>query len=271
MARAPRSNSRSTGGRRRTRARGPSDDPVFDAEIDAATAQGRPIDMGRAQPNPPRRGRRTAAGPEVPQDEPSAPSAASPVASPAAVVAQITAAGGEGYVKEYELRTLHRLLMRNTRLEVIARAMNKSISEIQRLRRVLYSRLKHEAQNMDMLTHAGRTMAFFGEIRGAALRDATADGVSLMGRMRSYEVAIHAEMGLHKFLQVAGFYSSAKFLPKSDTQDPAQRDADMIQNLMRTVIDPTLDDAAADALMDRIVADRQDANYTDTDTETNLL
>lgn len=195
-----------------------------------------------------------------------------PVADPAAVIASLTAAGGEGYVKEYELRTLHRLLMRNTRIEIIARAMDKSVTEVIRLRRILFRRLRMEASNVDMLTHAGQTMAFFNEIAGMAMRIATDDNVQPISRLAAMREARGAITDKVTFLKTAGFYSTTKYTPKIDETDPAARQAENTARMLRAIIDPTMDEQAKNDLLDQIAAEAsEDLSSVDYDNDTQIL
>jgi hypothetical protein len=176
----------------------------------------------------------------------------------------------DSYQKEHELRLLHKFLMRGTRVEVIARALNKTLDEVRRMRRTLWRRLRAEAENLDMLTHAGRTMSYYDEVRAMALRTASDTQVSAVSRMRALEVSLRAEGDKHNFLYRAGFYSATKYTPKQDATDDRSRDANLLARMAQAIVDPTMDDDTVRDLMEQLARDRGLEDLDD-DMDVNLL
>lgn len=254
---------RPTRTRRRVRA---TDDPAAVQVQAVHDGQRRRVNLEDAFPNPPEDPTEGPIGAVLPDDLP----ADRGVADGNLAHPLTSFDSGDSYQKEHELRLLHKFMMRGTRVEVIARALNKTLDEVRRMRRTLFRRLKAEAENLDMLTHAGRTLAYYDEVRGMALRTASDTQVSPVTRMRALEVSLHAENDKHSFLYRAGFYSSTKFTPKSDVTDDRARDANLLARMAQAIVDPTMDDDMVRDLMEQVARDRG-ADDMDDDMDVSLL
>jgi hypothetical protein len=175
------------------------------------------------------------------------------------------------YQKEHDLKMLHKLLMRGMRLELCARSLNKTLDETARMRRTIWRRLRVEAENLDMLTHAGRTLAYYDDVRAQALRTASDPAVSVVSRMRALEVSLKAEGDKHSFLYRAGFYSATKFTPKADVENDGARDASLIARMAQAIIDPTMDDDMVRDLMDQVARSRETTDDEAQNLDVNML
>lgn len=157
---------------------------AVDKEVLDATDNGREIDKAKAFPEPP-----------PPIDDASQ-----------AIGKHITTMGS--YSREYKLKLVHRMLIRNMPLSTIADSLKVSVGQVRDLRTELYQRLAVEAQNFDMATHVGESTAFFQEVRGVAMRIATDNKQSGGARVGALNVALEAQKDTIRFMQAIGTYEN---------------------------------------------------------------
>jgi hypothetical protein len=145
------------------------------------------------------------------------------------------------YRKEHQLRLMHRLLLRQANMAQVASALDLTPQEAYTLRKELFGRLSKEAGSIDMGLLAGKTMAFYDEIRGTALRNA--DGLTVnqqhVDRARYLALAMVAERHKHDFLTRAGFYDSVRLNPKVD-DETVDDDMGILRQAMAAIMDPEL-------------------------------
>ena len=210
------------------------------ATVDRAidTSSGTSIDLADAFPEPHAPQPYHPAGPSVPRDGALQPNRTLPDVTGRM---QNIASDDQGYAREYRLRLLHRFLLRNLPLDMISRSMDLTITEITEMRRELYRRLKLEAGNVDMLTHSGRTLSFYDEIRGQALKMASDGNKTDSVRVKALGVCLQAEKDKHSFLKDAGFYETVKFHPKSGASDAQAGQADSLSSIAKSILDPSSD------------------------------
>jgi hypothetical protein len=160
----------------------------LDHEIDHAAATGQPVDLEMAFPDP--------------------------SAAPAERLAAIGHADNAvGYVKEYKLKLLHRLLMRNLPIDLISAQLDMHPRNVLKLRVELNRRLKAEAQNVDTYTFFGKTLGFYDEVRATALRIATDTKIASGSRVAALGTAVAADSAKLRFLEMAGFFDHNRFAP----------------------------------------------------------
>ena len=119
------------------------------------------------------------------------------------------------YEREYRLRLLHRLLMRNVPLDEIAKELKVSVSTVIRDREVLYQRLREEAQKLDINEVVGDTLGFYTEIGAMSLRIASMAKQPTPARLAALRTALAAKNDMHRFLQASGVYDVLQYRAKS--------------------------------------------------------
>lgn len=170
----------------------------------------------------------------------------------------------DAYRKEHRLKLVSRLMLRDATMPQIAEALEVSIHEAYQLRGELFSRMRREAGSIDMATHAGKTMAFYGEIRATAMRGHDMSGITHADKQRYLQLAMAAENNMHRFLQASGFYKKASFAPSESGLDGRDDDMLLLQNAMKNLMDPemyvegTLDSMSDDQLLGTSKSDDQD-------------
>lgn len=174
---------------------------------------------------------------------PAADRAASLNANPLSVIARddpgsaFMSDSAQAYQREHDLRMVHRLMLRGAGMPAIATALGCSTEQAYAMRRELYARLRAEAGSIDMLVHTGKTLGFYDEIRTIAMRDATRENISARDKSRLLTVALAAEAGKHRFLQVSGFYDNATLRPADPVSD-GDDSMETIRTAMRAMMDP---------------------------------
>jgi len=138
------------------------------------------------------------------------------------------------YSQEYALRMLHRLLLRNVTAEKIAETFNVSVMTIYRWKNRLKEALSREAARIEANPLIGEGMAFFNEVRGLALQEAS-KGTSAE-KMRALEIALKAERDKHAMLNMWGVPLSKPFTPETSGYKPGE-DATDIMNAITSVIE----------------------------------
>jgi len=222
---------------------------IEDGQVPTPPAPPPPLDMETVQPVAPplhlrrRGGFRPGTPPATPPDMPDAN------ISPAERMRQIRASS-PGYIREYQMRVLHRMLMRNLPLDVIAAQLQMPVTEIYKLRNDLMKRVAFEAQHLNRYEVAGKTMAFYDEVQGTALKMADQTGASLHHRLIALQTALAAAGDRQKFLGVSGFWAAAPFKPQDAVEDNSSRQANKLNALIEAVLDDhgdvVMDDAATE-------------------------
>lgn len=141
------------------------------------------------------------------------------------------------YLTEFRLKVLHRLLMRNLPLDVIAGQLQCSTDTVRQLRNELQKRLIHEAQTINRYEIAGKTLAFYDEIQGMALRMADTPEAKPYTKLQALQTALSAQADRQRFLTASGFWGSAPFTPKDIVEDDSSRAAGKIHQLIEMVMD----------------------------------
>ncbi len=203
-----------------------------DHEIEAAIEEGRPVRLEDAYPRLPNPAR-VAADAEVRG------------ASVSERIEQIAIAS-PSYSREYQLQLLHKLMLRGLPLDTVAPMMGISLNTVVTLRRQLMNRLREEAKYIDIHLLAGKSRAFYEEIKHTAMRIASdttrtdnAPNVTPRTRLEALRVASMAEDSFHRFLTVSGFFNNAHFSPSERDEDGGQDgQVSTLLNMISYVIDP---------------------------------
>lgn len=130
--------------------------------------------------------------------------------SPAERLASVTKSS-PAYAKEYRLRLIHRLLLRNIPLDQIADQLDISVRTVQRDREEIGRRLRKEASRLDVNVLLGETMAFYKEHSAMALRIATSAKTPLSSRLAALRTSMQSRKEMGQWLSVAGVFEVLKF------------------------------------------------------------
>lgn len=121
-----------------------------------------------------------------------------------------------GYEREYRLRLLHRLLMRNVPVDEIADQLGLSISQVFRDRQELTVRLRQEAISLDVNELIGDSKAFYEEAAAMSMRAASSSSLPMPIRLAAVRTALASKNDLHRFLHTAGVYDVLRFRKAAD-------------------------------------------------------
>lgn len=163
---------------------------------------------------------------DLPSTYPDAP--APTVETTAAIKKHMEAMGAYQY--EYKMKLLHRMLLRNMQLSVIADSLELTVEEVVVMRRELMKRFKKEATKVDTAQHVGVSLSFYDEVRGAALRIANDSKATYGARVQALGAALEAQKDTVRFLQLTGLYEANPMKWNSDTNGEAKR-GNLLQNL----------------------------------------
>jgi hypothetical protein len=167
------------------------------------------------------------------------------------------------YQKEFQYRLVHRMLLRNLPLDTIAAQLGISTQSVLRIRHDLNRRLSHEAQTINRYEIAGKTLAFYDEIQGMALRVADEPQARAYTRLQALQTALAAQADRQRFLTASGFWGAAPFQPKDAMEDDSSRAANKIQTLIEMVIDNKGDTVIDEQTMDEVDRQTQDDGKVD--------
>ncbi len=138
-----------------------------------------------------------------------------------------------GYEREYRLKLLHRMLLRNVPLDQIANELGVSVRTIIRDRQELNRRLREEAKNLDINELIGDTIGFYKEVRGMGLRAASLSKAPLNMRLAAMRTALGATNDMHRFLTNAGVYDVLHFQPnEKDSQGDIEKLVNITEQLL---------------------------------------
>lgn len=133
--------------------------------------------------------------------------------SPKSVLGDVRKRATE-YEREARMRMLHKFLVRNTPLNVIADELNISVATVMRDRDELYKQLRKEALNLDLGTLIGDSVAFYREVQALAMRQASLSNLPANLRLASLRTALSARNDSAKFLHVAGVFDILQYTPE---------------------------------------------------------
>lgn len=132
--------------------------------------------------------------------------------NPASRLHEVAAEGSASYAKEYRLSLLHRLLMRNTPLDQIARQFNVSISTIEKDRAELRRRLREAAMDLNINQMIGEQNAFYDEAQAMSLRIASGgQEVPTPMKLAAIRTALAANADRTRFNNTAGVFDALRY------------------------------------------------------------
>lgn len=176
-----------------------------------------------------RRAPPAAALPPPSADIPDDPTGEAPGApSPRERMHQVAMEGGANYAREYRLRLLHRLLMRQVPEDQIARQLGVSISTVQKDRVLLKSKLRETARSMDINEIIGHQSGVYDELSGMALLVATNNQTPTAMRLAAMRTTLAAEADRTRFLNTAGVFDVLRYRRSEDSNDIS--DIQMLMN-----------------------------------------
>lgn len=162
---------------------------------------------------------------------------------------------GEAYQKEYILKTLHRLMLRRVPTDQIARVFNVRVETVRVWMHELYKRVREEAQNLDVYSIAGESLAFYTEIRSVGMNMAASK--DLREKDLGLSVALKAEADKHKMLGIMGFYQVAQLIPANNAvNDP--HSADSVVTMMKDILTGNY---KPEEQNDEVVEEKVDINF----------
>lgn len=123
------------------------------------------------------------------------------------------------YEREYRLKLVHRMLMRNVPLDQIAKELDVSVSTIQRDRAALHKELRKAAQKMDINQIIGDTVGFYGEVQGMGMRMASLTKLPANVRLAAMRTALGARGDMNRFFNASGVFDVLKFRASDDQED----------------------------------------------------
>lgn len=128
---------------------------------------------------------------------------------------EVAMAGSSAYAKEFRLKMLHRMLMRNVPLDQIAQQLQVSISTVEKDRAELKRRLREEAKHINIEELVGNQGAFYDEIQALSLRIASSDTPTAM-KLAAMRTSLAANADRTRFLNTAGVFDALRFRRADD-------------------------------------------------------
>lgn len=138
------------------------------------------------------------------------------------------------YEKEYRLKLVHRMLMRNVPLGQMAKELDISIKTVQRDRTELLKRLRVAAQELDLNEMIGDTLGFYGEIQGMSLRTASVSKLPVNMKLAAMRTALASKNDQHRFLNAAGVFDVLKY---KATEKGEADDLEKLVSITKAILD----------------------------------
>lgn len=120
------------------------------------------------------------------------------------------------YEKEYRLGLLHRLLMRRIPIDEIASQLGVSIATVYRDREELKTRLRQDANALDINEMIGDSKGFYEEVGAMSMRAASNANLPMPMRLAAMRTALASKNDQHRFFQTAGVYDVLRFRMAQD-------------------------------------------------------
>lgn len=152
--------------------------------------------------------------------------------TPSGRMSDVEAVGGK-YAKEYRLKLLHRMLMRNLPLDAIADSLKVSVATVVRDRRELNRLLSNQAQQLDINHLIGDTMGFYREIQGMSMKAASSSKLPMNMRLAAMRTGLSAKNDMHKFLNTSGVYDVLRYRV---AEDSSGSDIDKLMHMTEQLI-----------------------------------
>jgi hypothetical protein len=132
-------------------------------------------------------------------------------------LARVTREDGTTAVKDFVLDALNKMLLARIPRDQIAFKFGVTVHRVAKWEQVLRLKHKQEAQNVDAMGFLGETLDFYRMLRGIGMelyfREAP-----IRDKVMGLEIARSAHNDMQRFMQMAGFYDTVRFIPKEETQ-----------------------------------------------------
>jgi hypothetical protein len=146
--------------------------------------------------------------------------------------------GQDGEIrKEYRLRMLHRMMMRQLTVDTISKALGVSVRQVYYMREELRRQLRTEAVERDLPSYIGMTDAFYNEVIGMAMREASQRGAAAMVKLASLKVAMQAQRDRTQLYEASGFFSALRLTPQAGSDDTRSHQADKLVEMSKNLMD----------------------------------
>lgn len=142
------------------------------------------------------------------------------------------------YNKEYRMRMLHRMLMRQIPLSQIADELGVSTRTVMRDRKELFTILRDEASHLDLNNLIGDTIGFYQEVQGMSLRAASNTKTAMNLRLAAMRTALSSRNDQHRFLSAAGVFDVLSF---KSGQDEDNNDIAKLMEMTKQIMEGDLD------------------------------
>ena len=139
--------------------------------------------------------------------------------------------------KEYRLKLLHRMMLRQLPTDMIAKALGVDTRHVNRLKQELKAQLRKEASSKDLATYVGYTDGFYNEMIGMSMRIATNKDTPETRKLSAMKVALQSERDRTEFLKDVGFFSAMKLLPSVDEGDYHSQRANQLLDMSNKVLE----------------------------------
>jgi hypothetical protein len=141
------------------------------------------------------------------------------------------------YHKEYQLKLLHRMMLRNMDMADIARKLRLKVPQVIVLREELKKRMAWEAGRIDTMEYFGKTMSFYDEVRGMALEQADDPRIRTHNKLAALTTALAAESDRQRFLHLLGVTQKMPWTPSALIEgDRHHRQAEEVLGLLTEIL-----------------------------------
>lgn len=130
--------------------------------------------------------------------------------NPSARLAQVRNRATQ-YEREYRLKLLHRLMMRNIPMDEIAAQLGISIAQVYRDREELKKQLRSDAGALNIDEIIGDSKGFYEEVSAMAMRAASNSNQPMPMRLAAMRTGLAAKNDMHRFFQTTGVYDVLRF------------------------------------------------------------
>ena len=170
------------------------------------------------------------------------------------------AVGSKSYAKEYRLKMVHRMLMRNIPLDTMAKELGVSIHTIMRDRKELRKRLQEEARNLDINHLIGDTLGFYQELQAMSLKMATQITAPMNMRLAAMRTALACKNDQFRFLGSAGVLDVLRY---QAADNEGQSDIEKMVSITKAILQGdeeslTLEDVKSIATSDLMSEEEQE-------------
>lgn len=140
------------------------------------------------------------------------------------------------FQREYRLRLLHRMLMRQLPMTLIARSLNCSVRNVYVMREKLYAQLREEASNKDLPSYVGMTDGFYNDVIGMCMRMASSAKTTDIRKLGALQVALQAQRDRTHFYEIVGFHDVLKITPVTGMFDRATDQASKLGKMAENIL-----------------------------------